>query len=243
MIKEELVHAFCSDKDPGSPQYLHLYASYEEMLSSYEQANVNDEWDHSHLYIKEDNVHIRWKNKKGPIYFCGSGAYAAICFLIEKNKLKKLTLISNDQKFSVKQEHQIQLEIPSYHSEHLLEREEGNLFHHSKSGIYLFQVRNENDLLNEDLIKELKDQPEIHGLCVYYWDREKKEGALRYFVPWHGRDEDYVTGSIHQYLTPLVAGLWDAPHQRWRQMSSSPGILNSTFDDKKVNISGNYKIK
>jgi predicted PhzF superfamily epimerase YddE/YHI9 len=121
----------------------------------------------------------------------------------------------------------------------------GRLYVDSASGIYLLQLNNVNKLENTawltTLIESLSGL-DIHGFCAFYWDSKNNSGKLRYFVPWHGRDEDYVTGSIHQYLTPLVHDLYGAQTQNWQQVSSSHGSLTSMYQHGYVQLSGHCQI-
>ena len=72
-----LVNTFCFDSHQGSPQYLHFLRDKSQLYSAFYSYLVNDEYDHSFVYIENPRLaQVLWKNKAGQIQFCGSGAYA-----------------------------------------------------------------------------------------------------------------------------------------------------------------------
>ena len=114
------------------------------------------------------------------------------------------------------------------------------------AGIYLLHLQDENLLQSDRWIETyLKQQAlaGIHAFCAFVWDDESGRGVLRYFVPWHGRDEDYVTGSIHQYLTPLVNELYKKKEQIWTQLSASGGRIESACLNGQVRLSGRCSVE
>jgi len=245
-----IIDVFLTDDKPGSPQYLHFFSTKEKMLHAFNNDKVEDEFDHSFIYLDHSmQTHILWKNKAGPIQFCGSGAYAAAWFLMNKYNLQNLKL--NSQNLELKsyiENNKCYLEMPSRKCSALKKTKEGDLYFNEDASIFLFHIKNKKLLNKNDWIERLKleleeNEKQIHGLCLFYWNKDKERGSLRYFVPWHGRDEDYVTGSIHQYLTPLIYELTDHKNQHWLQSSNLSGELLSCYSDKTITITGNSQIK
>lgn len=141
--------------------------------------------------------------------------------------------------------HPIELEATKVSVKDFVVEGAGRMFVDRGSGIYLLQLNSMNKLANTAWLTtqtELLSSLDIHGFCAFYWDSKNNSGKLRYFVPWHGRDEDYVTGSIHQYLTPLVHDLYGAQTQYWQQVSSSHGSLTSVYQCGYVQLIGNCQI-
>jgi hypothetical protein len=240
---EVLINVFQDDLLLGSPQIMHFFESELELETKFDKYQVENEIDHSFIFFNSPNSAIvKWKNKAGNIQFCGSAAYGISWLVSQFFGAKEFKLYSEKNELSSSTKNgSVYLEIPSILPEALKERDRGNLFLDSESGIYLFQALEESLLLDDQWIKNfLKDDQLLgaHGFCLFFWDKKKNTGKLRYFTPWHGRDEDYVTGSIHQYLTPLVHQLYGQSDQSWEQISKNGGRLTSSIKDQVVLLKG-----
>ena len=243
-----IIDVFLTDKKPGSPQYLHFFSTQEKMLHSFNDYLVENEFDHSFIFVdKSHETHILWKNKDGPIQFCGSGAFAASAFLMKKYDLNQLKLTTpNLELKSYIENGKCRLEMPAKSCSMIKKMNTGDLYVNKETGIFLLLLKEKSLLTNNDWISQLKQElnkENIHGLCLFYWNENEDSGYLRYFVPWHGRDEDYVTGSIHQYLTSLIHQQTGKKNQHWVQGSSLPGELQTYYQNEIVTITGNVCIR
>ena len=121
------------------------------------------------------------------------------------------------------------------------------IYFNTDSGLFFLSLKNPDEIKDNILLKSYqmyiaeRFAGDVHGFCAFYW--YGAAGHLRYFTPWHGREEDYVTGSVHQNLTPLVHSLYNAEEQTWIQLSSSKGQVRSVYLDGKVSISGKCTIQ
>jgi hypothetical protein len=237
------VSAFCGDGMSGSPQFLHLYTEYDAMIAAFVQQNIVDEFDHSFAYFESaERAIVYWKNKAGAIQFCGSAAYGLSWLAITQFDAPALQItsrhISTTAAFN---QGCVTMSIPSQKTQHLFTDSDGALFFNSESGVYLLNTPLSIELINYSwLLSYLSDKQlkNAHGFCIFSWRPQRGSGEVRYFVPWYGRIEDHVTGSIHQYLTPLVYELFSVKEQIWVQMSAMRGTLYSRYDNAKVFLSG-----
>ncbi|MEC4723998.1 hypothetical protein HWQ46_00330 [Shewanella sp. D64] len=257
------IRTFCTENLPGILQLIHFYSSKVRADSAAKNSVVKDQFDHGFVYLNSAHkAAVKWRNKAGKIQFCGSGAYALAWYMLKGETDSQIELNtgyrtltaewlagsvdfsanSTAKMFSAPDGKHCYLSIPCFQPVEVEELEgAGRLFVDSASGIYLLQLDCINTLENTTLLASLVEQLssfDIHGFCAFYWNGHNNIGKLRYFVPWHGRDEDYVTGSIHQYLTPLVHDLYGSKKQCWQQISSSSGCLISEDYYDHVRISG-----
>lgn len=240
-----LIDTFHSENLTGSPQQLHFFKNKYSMETSFRESKIKDERDHSFIYYNKDVLHVLWKNKAGAIQFCGSAAYALAWVTSHHLKVPKIQIHSSHiQLFSLYKSKQTYLEFSTVMPERAKDFYNYKLYIDKSSGIFLLKFNSQKEIRNDQLIQrylQLLEQDfhqEIHGLCVFFWDQKNLEGKLRYFTPWHGRDEDYVTGSIHRYLSPLIYELYKTTEQIWEQCSASGGLLKSSLKNKFVKISG-----
>ncbi len=236
------IRTFCSPELPGSLQYLHFFSNKKKLQEAAENYVIDNEYDHSFIYLESKTMaFVKWKNKAGEIQLCGSGAFA-IAWLLKhyipsvntiKSTLYELNIQQQNDCVFVELPHQ--LVKPYSHNKDLI------MFSNPENGIYLLQTLSEEQLITTNWLgNDIKQLALIdaHGFCAFFWNEKKASGNLRYFVPWHGRNEDYVTGSIHQYLTPLIYDLYNASTQNWQQCSSSPGILTTFYSKKTIRLTG-----
>ena len=245
-VDDVLIHTFCDGSLTGSPQVFHFFKSEPELHSFFTQYQVENEMDHSFIYLSSpSSAQVRWKNKAGPIQFCGSGAYALAWMVSNEFDANEFALSSESREFtSHATAGEVFLEMPNLLPQKVSDSDNdwGHLFLDSDSGIYFLQIFDKNILGNDSWVKDFleREHPsDIHGFCVFHWDVVLNSGKLRYFTPWHGRDEDHVTGSIHQYLTPLVQQLYCQRQQSWTQASKSGGRVLTLCSGNSVRLNGN----
>ena len=241
--KAVYIRAFCGGHHPGSVQVIHLFHTKNDAQAAAYQSQITDEFDHAFVYISLPNTAwITCRNKAGEIQFCGSGAYA-LAWLMLNDGTSTNAYIHSDYHVLTAQfnNKHCYLTIPNIHPQQMNVLGYEHMFVDMQSGIYLLKLTYLPQLADtlwlQSQIQRL-NQHDIHGFCAFYWDRNLNQGQLRYFVPWHGRDEDYVTGSIQQYLTPLVHQLYGVKTQHWQQVSSSSGSLITEYTPAHVRISG-----
>lgn len=213
-------------------------------LKEFDDFKVFDERDHT-FFVQSDSdaITCRWKNKAGEIQFCGSGAFALCWYLLKVSKRSelKLNVLNQSLNASIKNDVVI-LTTQKASSSKVKTKLPYSTFFNLESGIYMVEVSNTQvlqDPIEKDLIlKTLEKESEgnIHGLCIF--NLLDFYGELRYFSPWHGRSEDYVTGSIHKYLAPVINEYYGRERVFWKQLSSSPGELESWVRGDQVLISG-----
>ena len=245
LIKKFKCHVFTDTKNkskfPGAKCFVYLFEDYNKYINFHKNLEVIDEFDHCILIKRnDDEVELVAKNRNGYIEFCGSATYAACTILLKELKLKNLSIkLEKKLLYSYFENNEIFLEFKNYYqlNDFLIEKSQ---FIHKSSGIYFKELKDKSELSNDQLLKAIissweKSTITIHGACFFHYD---KVGSIRYFVPWHGREEDYITGSIHQYLTPFVFETKNIEEQVWYQLSSSPGILYSKINKDIVKIKG-----
>lgn len=233
---EIVVNAFCSEQLLGSTQYLRFFDNLDDLNQDFNNYKIQDEFDHSFIYYDSNSKSLKayWKNKSGPIQFCGSAAFA-LCWLLNFSKIQKININSKFiESYFLKEETDFYLKFLAKEIIFLKESSLGKLYVNKDSGIFFLE--GQEKMLKKpwsffnDFIKQEK-LINIHGFCVFCFNRDKELGKLRYFVPWHGRDEDSVTGSIHQYLTNFIGGdNW----QHWKQK----GELYSKLIGNEVYLKG-----
>ncbi len=242
------VNVFKNNSKPGICQYLHIFDDKESLLSEFEKSRVKDEFDHSYICRDSDeSIFILWKNKAGEIQLCGSGAFASSWYYLKNNDISKLKInCKNIQLTAIEQYNQTCLLMPSLISRFCKNTFFGSLFVNEASGIYLMDLKDKDTLNRDDWVEYIcnEDKPvNIHGFCVFSWEPKSNLGTLRYFTPWHGRNEDYVTGSIHQYLNPLISKRYNKPHvQTWFQHSLFSGVVKTTSFENGVVLTGSAQI-
>ncbi|MEM7645675.1 MAG: hypothetical protein AAF203_02085 [Pseudomonadota bacterium] len=233
-------HVFCASLKQGSQQFLYCFDNIDEMNHQFNTSSFEDDFDHGFFYQDSSNsVRVRWKNRAGEIQLCGSGAFALNCYLQSKIK-NQCWWMSNDF-FKIKgdwQSGKATISLPSSAPSTV----KPDLWYHHQTGIYFQKVSNleslKSHLILKDFLKQNHQQP--HGYCAFYWNSEKKRGTLRYFCPWHGRNEDSVTGSIQRHLNPLIQNLTGQKEQKWTQLSHNGGQLTTRSTEEGTQLSGDW---
>ena len=244
-----LVSTFIGDSLPGSIQYLHFLSTLADWEQFAQNFVVDDEFDHSFVYLESaSTVKVQWKNRAGTVQFCGSGAYALAWALFQEYQVPTFLIdpLTHSMLEAQKKSDGIFLKLAAQSVKMLERGKEGSIYCHEGSGIFIVQLNDVNLLKDDKTIEQYQATFEerflgsIHGLCAFVWG--PSGGQLRYFTPWHGRPEDYVTGSIHQYLSPLVAKLYGRRHQEWVQLyKNGGGRLTTSFSENHVLLSGKCK--
>jgi predicted PhzF superfamily epimerase YddE/YHI9 len=190
-----------------------------------------------------NQVDVIWKNHQNIIQFCGSAAYGISHYLLHTLGLPNLSIRAPNLTLKANNDSDVTLKIPAkkinLHTTNFIDL--GRLYHHQESGIYFLEVDNKSTL--ERLhwtVQDLYALPleDSHGFCVFHWQSSTNTGYVRYFTPWHGRNEDSVTASIQSYLTPFIAYKHGIYCQSWYQLSRNGGHMKTSIVDDKVHIQG-----
>jgi len=241
MIAVSEVKVFGSDSYEGVSQFLVECSDQGDLNQTVKSFEIDTCFDYTFFCKDSDNNYmVRWKNKAGDFSFCGSGAYALSEHLLKDNSDEKLILKSKDHVFrAFKVNGQISLEIRKKIARYVGHLDVGDIYYENSTGICLLRLKNPLDQFQNFTDFNVTDDfaLDVHSLCVFYWNKELGRGDLRYFVPRYGRDEDYVTGSVHEVLTPLVAKLEGVNSQIWYQLSSLPGGVKTLNKHDRVLIS------
>lgn len=243
-FRDSVWRAFCGKETSGSLQFLHYYKSKELMESDAQSFVVEDAYDHSFVYKESDRAYVSWKNKAGMIQLCGAASYTlAFEILTQQGEGASLQIISPFCSLrAFYNSGKVFLELPVRKPLFLCSQHFGEVFCFSETGVFLVQLKDREALAKDSFLESCLDflseefKGLIHGLCFFHF--HSKVGALRYFTPWHGRKEDYVTGSMHSYLAPLINDLFSVSKHMWFQESSSPGVLSVEYDGSSVRIQG-----
>ena len=153
-----------------------------------------------------NTFYARFKNLGGEFNLCGSGLLALakhlfntqqfddtyITFRITLNRFIKAKLVDNIVSLELIKTPVTKINQNTWSS---------------NSGVYIqYFTKTELEKLTID---DAKSFPKIHnlnhligGYCAFSRNNEKLH--LRYFTPWHGRDEDFATLSILEHLSDLL---------------------------------------
>lgn len=220
------VKVFSSNNSPGISQFLYPVTKFElENL----KPKVLDDYDHSYFYYdaKTFSAKVRWFNKNGEIQLCGSGAYAVAKYLLQKFSANKVHLITCQNNLSAYSKNSLtHLVLPLIVYDKVEKVFGASVYSYEERGLYFFHLKEKDLLVNvnwQDYYEKLGSPHNIHGIGFFCLEKDK--GWVRYFVPWHGREEDYVTGSIHQYLGIIASRQLNLDLIHWQQLSTSPGEL------------------
>tara|TARA_B100000949_G_C14260593_1_gene442677 strand:+ start:684 stop:1463 length:780 start_codon:yes stop_codon:yes gene_type:complete len=238
---------FCGKSVKGSPQLIHFLkepAQIQECKLETMEAGIDYTLA---CYDHKETVSVQWYNHAGSIQFCGSAAYGLSYYLMRQYGVKYLSILAPHIKVTAHCNSQVRLHIPArtikFQASDFMNF--GALYHYAKSGIYFLEIKEKFMLIDpiwttEYILSLPLDEP--HGLCIFYWEQQKKQGYLRYFTPWHGREEDHVTGSVQQYITPVIHHLYGVSTQHWMQCSSKGGELVSEYENDAVILCGNVRV-
>ncbi len=241
-----LVQTFCDEGLGGSPQQLHFFAD-NAGRDDWRKANlIEDDRDHSYVVRRPDGFAVAWANRLGPIQLCGSAAFA-LGWLLMKSALPvgRIKLVSDEFSLDFGDGTDPCLNLPVRHarsSAHTATGWRGVAVH---QGIYLVELADLSALTSDDCHTQLMSAlagEDVHALCACHWDSHGHSGYLRYFVPRYGRDEDWVTGSVHSLLGPWIRQRYGVSTQRWHQLSVSPGRVSSQVTAKTVVLRGECQL-
>lgn len=243
MEKQQQVRVFIGENSDGSLQNVYLFKTKKERDLKFDEKIITDNFDYSFAVVDEGSVDVRWKNKAGEIQFCGSGAYALSCLVFEAVDFKSFKIKNKFVELKAKKiKNQVVLSFPKAEVKTI----KSSVYKNLVNGVYFEEVESFEELKgfsgDHKHIKQIVFLENPHGYCLFFWDKKNQKGFLRYFCPWHGRDEDSVTGSIQASLTPLVADKYGVKEQAWEQFSKkSSGLLKTKFESEKVFIFGEYE--
>ena len=239
------VRVFHTDTGPGAVQLIRLFQTRSHRDRAFRQARITHDCDYSFVHVESPGqISVRWKNKAGPITFCGSGAYAVAGLLFRLFRIRRMTIKGGRYRYGARRDSKsFWLSMPRRRMTLLQTTEDARLFYQPQNGILILEFSTSSQVRDTSKIRRYIQRLdiELHGVCAFSFNRRSRQGVLRYFVPWHGRDEDYVTGSIHQWLTPLVYRIHRVCRQTWTQLSGSLGRLVSSMIPRRVAIRGMYE--
>ncbi len=242
-----IVSTFHTSQSPGSKQYLHIFQSLTDRDQALEAATIEDEFDHSFAYLDNGALHVEWRNKAGIIQFCGSGAYSLAWYFCVHLSLGEVIIKTDTLSLSaaVDESRNLMLKISKRKAKQFKKESTYQIFTEEGSGVYLVELSNIESVSSSSITKlhQMIGDEDIHGVCAFYWDQSLQKGYLNYYTPRHGRDQDYVTGSIHQYLAAIVENNTGTQKQHWKQLSSSPGELSILCGKGHVQLYGHCKIQ
>lgn len=227
--------AFFSESCQGDVHFIHQVFKKEDFLKKY---HFTDEYDHSVIYRQGTEVYVRWFNHRGEFQFCGTGAFCIGHLLEEKGlelkikgKFKSATFCQGKLSFLEK------IVLPR--REKLIFPKRKHFFN-LENQVHLIEVSPEElrDFKLTQEVEEKYEEQKAGALVLFNFSLEKKRGLVRYFTPWYGRREDIVTGSVHQYLTPLVNQLYQVEFQQWEQCSEKGGLLQTEYRQGHVFLAG-----
>ena len=154
-----------------------------------------------------NTFHVRFKNLGGEFSLCGSGLLALAKYLFSHKKFDDnhiifRTVLDRFIKAKIVDE-VVSLELVKTP----LTKINQNTWL-TNSGVYIQELP--NDELGLLTIEKVKSFPKdknlnhlIGGYCAFSIDRDNLH--LRYFTPWHGRDEDFATLSVFEHLGDILS--------------------------------------
>ena len=187
--------------------------------------------DRDHVFYQRriNTFYTRFKNLGGEFSFCGSGLLALAKHLFSTKKLDEenisfRTILDRFFKASIVND-VVSLELVKTPVTKINQ----NTWL-SNTGVYIQELsKTELDKLT---LEYVKDFPKINnfdhligGYCAFSKSNEILK--LRYFSPWHGRDEDFATLSIFEHLGDLIAPGKYAVHQNEHQFNCFIGETSS----------------
>ena len=173
----------------------------EEEISNYiREYQVTRDRDFIFYQRQINTYYVRFKNLAGEFNFCGS-ATLALAKMIFKEKLisEKIIHFRTKSKKCINSrlvDGRVSLELPLSKNKAL-----GNKYFLSQTNVLIQQLT--SCALNSIQLSEIKEKAEAlisspGAYCAFYLDRQTVH--LRYFSPWYGRDEDFVTLSVLEHL-------------------------------------------
>jgi len=150
---------------------------------------------------------VRFKNLGGEFSLCGSGLLALASYLFSEKNFDEDYIL-----FRTGLDRFIKAKLTNGIASLELKKSPVTLIDHntwqSSSGVFIQKLtKPELSSLSLEQVKSLskinKWQDSIGGYCGFCIENEK-EIHLRYFSPWHGRNEDFATLSIFEHLSNLL---------------------------------------
>jgi predicted PhzF superfamily epimerase YddE/YHI9 len=157
------------------------------------------------FYQQENDIfHVRFKNLNGEFNLCGSGLLALATKLLNKNSFKNKTLTFKNKKNKIiraKMIHQKPHIIMSVNKNY---KKDSHQYLTSSNVLIQEMKRNELEMIKANNVENTtyRVSSPIGAYCGF--SIEKNNLYLRYFTPWHGRNEDFATLSIFEYLAPII---------------------------------------
>ena len=157
---------------------------------------------------RENTFFVRFKNFGGEFSLCGSGLLALAKQLFGRDKFNTDPIVfrTNKDRFI---KAKIKDDIVSLELVKTPVIKINKNTWRSTSAVYLQNIAKKK-LLSLTL-EQVKNFPGINrwedsigGYCAFFIEADKKMIHLRYFSPWHGRDEDFATLSIFEHLSDLL---------------------------------------
>ncbi|WP_195263472.1 PhzF family phenazine biosynthesis protein [Clostridium sp. 1001275B_160808_H3] len=107
----------------------------------------------------------------------------------------------------------------------------------------VIEVKDKEDVLNLkpnfEMLKSLKFESDVKGICVTCRGNEKYDFISRYFTPWAGINEDPVTGSVHTVLANYWSNKLNKVEMNAYQASNRGGEISlKLLGNDRISLSG-----
>ena len=119
-----------------------------------------------------------------------------------------------------------------------------NCVYNHETKMLMLEIETTDELLNltPDYESLYQSHDSINGVLVTAKSEGEYDFHSRYFWPWHGTNEDPVTGATHTFLAKYWSERLGKTKMKSFQSSSRTGFMEVEMDDKEVLITGNAVI-
>ncbi|GFP74820.1 PhzF family phenazine biosynthesis protein [Clostridium fungisolvens] len=207
----------------------------------------------------KDNIYsIRWFTPQHEVDICGHATLAASHVLFNEIKIPFDSILYSSNKGIIKackednEEISLDFQIDEPESNIPFNYEEVikslginkyvNVFCGKLTGKLVFELENEEEIrvVKPDFhsMKDIRIEG-LKGVGITASSDNEYDFVTRYFNPWAGVNEDYVTGSVHTLLAQYWSSKKDKNFLKAKQLSSREGELNlNILTNGRVKLSG-----
>lgn len=207
----------------------------------------------------KDNIYsIRWFTPEYEVDICGHATLAASHVLLNEIKIPFDNILYSGNKGIIKackednEEISLDFQIDEPETNIPFNYEEiikslginkyVNVFCGKLTGKLVFELENEEEIRvvkpNFDAMKEIHIEG-LRGVGITASSENGYDFVTRYFNPWAGVNEDYVTGSVHTLLAQYWSSKKDKNFLKAKQLSSREGEVNlHILSNGRVKLSG-----